>query len=139
LMENNKEGLTISERVLLAENTIAELVKDKKELRSDFEVYIASHSLEHKIIDTSFHKQDLQNIDTLNKISEVLGKITTHIEIHNKDYSDKGRLGKKIREWTMFIIIVIGALVGTISWINYTINKVNHVEPVKTELNKGVK
>jgi hypothetical protein len=133
-MENNKEALTINERVLLAEKTISELVKDKKELRSEFEIYITNHSIEHKTIDNNFHKQDLQNQDVLTKINEVLGKITAHVDIHIKNNNEKEKLSKKIREWVVFIIIIIGAIVGGIAFINSTMNKINHVQSTTSQL-----
>lgn len=132
-MTSNREELTINERVLLAEQTIEIIVKDKDALRNDFETYKRNHNNEHREIEGSFNKQSLQNQRIESKIDQLLDKLTLHIGNDKKTSKEKSNLSKSIREWSIFIIVIIGAIFGGISFINSATNKVNHVQPtIKT-------
>jgi hypothetical protein len=128
MIVNNREGLTIDERILLAEQTIEIIVKDKDSLRNDFETYKINHSNEHREIEGSFNKQALQNQRIENKIDQVLEKLSLHINGDKKIVKEKSSFAKEIREWSIFIIVILGAIVGGISFINSTTNKINHVQ-----------
>jgi hypothetical protein len=130
---NNRGGLTINERILLAEETIAMIVKDKEELRHDFDNYKMAHYTEHEYIKNEFNEQALYNQKIITKIDQVLDKLTIHMDNEKKAMKERISTGKEIREWSVFIIVILGAIFGTIAFINSTSNKINHVEPTITK------